>query len=147
MSQLHGSAPALVTVLASSGVVAPDDNTPMTTTIVSQTTSGPWRTRSCVALTADYSDAGSGCRARQTVLTVELTGEWAKLAATASGVPKTTRVLTCTMRPPSRRSTTCAREGPQLWFGISAPLLSVAGNTIHRMCSAKRADRRATDRW
>jgi hypothetical protein len=53
VSQLHGSAPALVTVLASSGVVAPDDNTPMTTIIVSQTTSGPWRTRSCVALTAD----------------------------------------------------------------------------------------------
>src|SRR5713226_10446969 len=65
VSQLHGSAPAFVTVLASSGVVAPNDNTPMTTTIVSQTTSGPWRTRSCVVFTADYSDAGSGCRARQ----------------------------------------------------------------------------------
>src|SRR5216683_854850 len=65
VSQFHGSAPALVTVLASSGAVAPDDNTPMTTTIVSQTTSGPWRIRSCAVLTADYSDAGSGCLARQ----------------------------------------------------------------------------------
>src|SRR2546425_9618494 len=33
VSQLHGSAPALVTVLASPGAVAPDGNTPMTTTI------------------------------------------------------------------------------------------------------------------
>src|SRR5713101_6530829 len=65
VSQLHGSAPALVTVLASPDAVAPDGNTPMTTTIVSQTTSGPWRTRSYAVLTADYSDAGSGCLARQ----------------------------------------------------------------------------------
>src|SRR5262249_2800759 len=46
VSQLHGSAPALVTALASPDAVAPDGNTPMTPTIVSQTTSGPWRTRS-----------------------------------------------------------------------------------------------------
>src|SRR5262249_3139126 len=65
VSQLHGSAPALVTALASPGAVAPDGNTPMTTTIVSQTTSGPWRPRSYAVLTADYSDAGSGCLARQ----------------------------------------------------------------------------------
>src|SRR5712692_4378517 len=54
---LHGSAPALVTVLASSGVVTRNGNTPTTTTVVSRTTSGPWRTRSCAVLTADYSDA------------------------------------------------------------------------------------------
>ena len=65
VSQLHGSAPALGIALARSGAVAPDDNTPRTTTIVSQTTSGPWRTRSYVVLTADSSDAGSGCLARQ----------------------------------------------------------------------------------
>src|SRR2546421_9522881 len=47
VNQLHGSAPALVTVCASSGAVAPDDKTLRTTTIVSQTTSGPWSTRSC----------------------------------------------------------------------------------------------------
>src|SRR5262249_53109638 len=65
VSQLHGSAPALVPARQSAGAVAPDGNTPMTTTIVSQTTSGPWRTHSYAVLTADYSDAGSGCRARQ----------------------------------------------------------------------------------
>src|SRR5688572_13340641 len=37
VSQLHGSAPASVTALANPGAVAPDGNTPMTTTIVSQT--------------------------------------------------------------------------------------------------------------
>src|SRR5215475_7553041 len=37
VSQLHGSAPALVTARASPGAVAPDGHTPMTTTIVSQT--------------------------------------------------------------------------------------------------------------
>src|SRR5215467_9227712 len=65
VSQLHGSAPVLVTALASPGAVAPDGNTPMTTTIVYQTTSGPWRTHSYAVLTDDYSDAGSGCLARQ----------------------------------------------------------------------------------
>src|SRR4029453_11182311 len=65
VSQLHGSAPALVTVLASPGAVTRNGNTPMTTTIVSQTTSGPWRTRSYAVLSADYSDAVSSCPARQ----------------------------------------------------------------------------------
>ena len=45
--QLHGSAPALVTVLASSCAVTRNGNTPTTTTVVSRTTLGPWRTRSC----------------------------------------------------------------------------------------------------
>src|SRR5262249_50809528 len=47
-------------------------------------------------------------RSTKLVLTVQLTGERAKLAATASGVPKTTRVLTSTMRPPWRRLMTWA---------------------------------------
>src|SRR5262249_35202210 len=63
--QLHGSAPALVTVLASSCGVTRNGNTLTTTTVVSRTTSGPWRTRSCAGLSADYSDAGSSCPSRQ----------------------------------------------------------------------------------
>ena len=63
--QLHGSAPALATVLASSCAVTRNGNTPTTTTVVFRTTSGPWRTRSCAVLSADYSDAVSSCPARQ----------------------------------------------------------------------------------
>src|SRR5262245_16458361 len=51
VSQFHGSAPVLVTVLASSCAVARNGNTPRTTTIVSQTTSGLWRTHLCAVLT------------------------------------------------------------------------------------------------
>src|SRR5712692_9152263 len=47
VTQLHGSAPGLATVLASSGALTLDGNRPMTTRVVSRTTSGPWRTRSC----------------------------------------------------------------------------------------------------
>src|SRR5215831_21401060 len=43
--QLHGSAPALVTVLASSCAVTRNGNTLTTTIVVSRTTSGPWKTR------------------------------------------------------------------------------------------------------
>jgi hypothetical protein len=64
-TQLHGSALELATVLASSCAGTPDGKTLTTTTVVSRTRSGPWRTHSCAVSSVDYSDAVSGCPAQQ----------------------------------------------------------------------------------